>query len=60
MSDLFDLLDVDGGGQLTQSEFVEGGRSRVEKTWLPLFFFFFPVLSFWFTLSLVQQLQKLS
>eukprot|EP00913_Durusdinium_trenchii_P018735 g17605.t1 len=24
MSDLFDLLDVDGGGQLTQSEFVEG------------------------------------
>ena len=24
MVDLFELLDVDGGGQLTQHEFVEG------------------------------------
>ena len=24
MGDLFELLDVDGGGSLTQAEFVEG------------------------------------
>ena len=33
MEDLFEMLDMDGGGTLTQDEFLEGAPAAFELVW---------------------------